>query len=121
MELLEERRMEMRNSGEARLEMIKNIRARSQSNYMAMNKKSQNIQEDMVERKEEISFDSGNSFKIRLAAAVMLFAGFTWMSLTEETFLHKSATDYVEEISAEFDIHSLDDSTLQFLSQISPL
>ena len=43
------------------------------------------------------------------------------MSLTEETFLHKSATDYVEEISAEFDIQTLDDSTLQFLSQISPL
>ena len=119
--MLEEGRMKMRNSGEERLEMIKNIRARSESNYMAMNKKSQNIQEEIVERREEISFDSGNSFKIRLVAAVMLFAGFTWMSLTEETFLHKSATDYVEEISAEFDIRTLDDSTLQFLSQISPL
>ena len=119
--MLEEGRMKMRNSGEERLEMIKNIRARSESNYMAMNKKSQNIQEEIVERREETCFDSGNSFKIRLVAAVMLFAGFTWMSLTEETFLHKSATDYVEEISAEFDIQTLDDSTLQFLSQISPL
>ena len=44
----------MRNSGEERLEMIKNIRARSESNYMAMNKKSQNIQEEIVERREEI-------------------------------------------------------------------
>ncbi len=50
--MLEEGRMKMRNSGEERLEMIKNIRARSESNYMAMNKKSQNIQEEIVERRE---------------------------------------------------------------------